>query len=102
MPCTTRVRPFADSVSYYGAHWNTPLVVRMLFDLPDFTIEVIDVRDLGDLTLSVLCIRGHGSASDITVERMFWLVTTGVAGYAFGGAASPPSAEALDAAGLRE
>jgi uncharacterized protein len=37
-----------------------------LFDTwPDFTIEVVEMRTVGDLTLGTLHLRGHGASSDI-------------------------------------
>jgi ketosteroid isomerase-like protein len=46
-----------------------------LFDaFPDFTIEVIEVRELGDLTLAALRYRAHGADSDAPVEARLWLV----------------------------
>ena len=43
--------------------------------LPDFTIEVVELRDLGDLTVSVLRFRAHGAASGTPIEQRFWLVS---------------------------
>jgi ketosteroid isomerase-like protein len=42
--------------------------------LPDFTIEVVELRDLGDLMVSVLCFRAHGAASGTPIEQRFCLV----------------------------
>ena len=42
--------------------------------LPDFTIEVVELRDLGDLTVSVLRFRAHGAASGTPIEQRFCLV----------------------------
>jgi hypothetical protein len=35
-----------------------------LFDvLPDYTLEIVEMRDLGDVTLANLRIRGHGTGA---------------------------------------
>src|SRR5262245_45955778 len=41
---------------------------------PDFGTEVLEVRDLGDLTLTALRLRGHGAGSDVLVEQLVWQV----------------------------
>ena len=41
---------------------------------PDFAIEVIEIRDLGDLTLATLHVRGHGAGSDIPMDDAIWSV----------------------------
>jgi ketosteroid isomerase-like protein len=40
--------------------------------IPDFSLEVVEVHDLGDLTVATLRARGHGSGSDTPVEEMQW------------------------------
>ncbi len=40
--------------------------------LPDFNVELNDVRDLGDLTLVRGCLRGRGAASGASFERTYW------------------------------
>jgi ketosteroid isomerase-like protein len=41
---------------------------------PDFEMEVVEVRDLGDLTLTTLRVRGHGAGSDIPLDDAIWSV----------------------------
>jgi len=41
---------------------------------PDYTIEVVEERDLGDLTLATLRNRGHGAVSDTPFEGTLWMV----------------------------
>jgi len=41
---------------------------------PDFTVEVVEVRDFGDRTLTELKARGHGAGSHILVEQTVWSV----------------------------
>jgi ketosteroid isomerase-like protein len=49
--------------------WETMLDV-----FPDFTVEVDDVRDVGDRTIATLYVRGHGAGSNVPAEDMLWLV----------------------------
>src|SRR5262245_30712801 len=36
---------------------------------PDFTVEIVEVRDFGDRTLTELKARGHGAGSHVLVEQ---------------------------------
>ena len=36
---------------------------------PDYTIEVEEVRDLGDLTLAAICLHGHGLGSGAPIDQ---------------------------------
>ena len=89
--------------SYHGhegirRYWEDVLTVS-----PDFTLEVVEVRDLGDGTLTKLVARGHGAASDVPYEQTLWSLAQArgrdkavlIANYA-------TEAEALEAVGLRE
>jgi SnoaL-like protein len=69
--------------------------------LPDIVIETVAVRDLGDLTLAAVRIRGHGAGSDHAARRdaldsAEW--RDGKCSWANHGT----EAEALQAVGLRE
>ena len=70
--------------------------------LPDFSAELYDVRDLGDVTFSRGRLRGTGAGSGASFERTLWMVNEWrdkkqVWWRAFGS-----ETEALEAAGLRE
>jgi ketosteroid isomerase-like protein len=41
---------------------------------PDFTMEAVEVRDLGNMTLAVVRTRGHGMGSETPVEMVIWNV----------------------------
>jgi hypothetical protein len=45
---------------------------NLLDVLPDLTVEVIKLRDLGDWTLGAARIRGHGAGSDTPFDEPFW------------------------------
>ena len=36
---------------------------------PDFDVEVVEVRDLEDLTVAAVRVRGHGAGSDVPLEE---------------------------------
>jgi hypothetical protein len=69
---------------------------------PDFGSEVLEARDLGDLTLTALRLRGHGAGSDALVEQTVWQVIEWRDKKCvwWGGYAS--EREALEAVALRE
>jgi ketosteroid isomerase-like protein len=70
--------------------------------LPDFTIEVVEVRDPGDLTVAVLRNRAHGAASHTPVEQRLWLVGEWRDGKVIWWQTFRTEAEALDAVRLRQ
>ena len=43
--------------------------------LGTFPAEVVDLHDLGDLTIAVLRLRGHGAESDTPVDAAAWQVS---------------------------
>ena len=49
--------------------------------MPDVAVEVVEVRDLGRLTLAALRLRSHG-ASDTPTDMPLWLLAEGVMGSA--------------------
>jgi ketosteroid isomerase-like protein len=71
---------------------------------PDYTIEVLEVRDLGDVTLGHRRGRGrgHGADSATPVVDPFWQVLRWREGKCVWAANLSTEAEALEAAGLSE
>jgi ketosteroid isomerase-like protein len=47
---------------------------NLLDAMPDYTLETVEARDLGHLTLTTLRTRGHGADSDTPVEDTVWVV----------------------------
>ena len=48
---------------------------RTLFDsFPDYTVETVEAREVGNTTLTTLRTRGHGAGSDTPVEDTVWMV----------------------------
>ena len=47
---------------------------NLLGAIPDYTLETVEVRGLGNLTVTTLRTRGHGADSDTPVEDTVWVV----------------------------
>jgi SnoaL-like domain len=77
---------------------------KNLFDeIPDYTLEVVEVRDLGDdLVLAALHARGHGAASATPFEETTWMPARWRRGECVWWAVFLNEEEALEAAGLTE
>jgi len=69
---------------------------------PDFSAEIEDVRDLGDVTVARVRLRGHGTGSDAPMEQTAWHVTEWRHKKAIWWRVFLSETEALEAAGLRE
>jgi hypothetical protein len=69
---------------------------------PDLTMEAVEVRDLGDLTLATVRVRGHGASSDMFLEGTLWVVARLRAGKIVWWRDFRSEAEALEAVGLSE
>jgi ketosteroid isomerase-like protein len=75
---------------------------NLLDVFPDFVIEVGEVRDLGDLALGTLRIRGHGADSEAPFDAPLWLAARWRHGRCVWWASYGTEAEALEAVGLAE
>jgi ketosteroid isomerase-like protein len=73
---------------------------NLLEAFPDFTVEVVEVRDHGDVTVAALRNRGHGADSDTPFEQMVWHAMRWRRGTCTWWRTSQTHAEALEAAGL--
>ena len=69
---------------------------------PDFTIEIVEVRDIGDLTLATTRLRGHGAGSDTPTEETIWQVARWRRGKCVWWRTFSNWGEALEAARLSE
>ena len=74
----------------------------MLDVWPDLTVEVVEVRDLGDLTLAAVHLRGHGAGSDLPSDATVWQVSRWREGKCVWLANFDTPGEALKAVGLSE
>jgi ketosteroid isomerase-like protein len=95
--------PLASMEGDYHGHAGIRRWWESLFSgLPDFTIEVVEVRDPGDLTIAVLQNRAHGAISETPVEQRLWLVGEWRDRKVVWWHTFRTEAEALEAAALRE
>ena len=69
---------------------------------PDYTTEVVEVRDLGDLTVAAVRQRGHGAGSDIPMDETSWQVGRWRRGKCVWWGSFDTLADALEAVGLSE
>jgi ketosteroid isomerase-like protein len=69
---------------------------------PDFSGEVEDVRDLGEVTVTRARLRGHGAASGATLEQTVWIFAEWRQRKCVRWRTFASEAEALEAAGLSE
>jgi len=69
---------------------------------PEIDIEVLEVRDLGDLTVAGWRVSGRGAESDTPFDALVWQVHQWQRGKCVRWHAYPSKIEALEAVGLSE
>jgi ketosteroid isomerase-like protein len=69
---------------------------------PDRLIEIVEARNIGDVTLTLARARGHGAVSRIPYDETVWSVARWRDKKAIWWGVFPTRAEALDAVGLGE
>jgi ketosteroid isomerase-like protein len=74
----------------------------LLGTFPDFHAEIVELRDLGDLTLATLRFRGHGAASATPLEAAAWQVSRFRHGKIIGWRVYTSEQDALEAVGLHQ
>ena len=77
--------------------WN-----ELFSAFPDYSAEVLGVRDFGRLVVAVVCFRGHGAGSSVLVEQNIWQVAEWRDRKLVWWRSCASEQEALEAAGLRE
>ena len=96
----TPLRP--EGATYHG-HEGVRKYWEELFDVfPDFSAEIDEVRDLGNLVFVAARIRGHGKGSDVPVGQPIWQLGEIRGGRVIWWRSYPSEAQALEAAGVRE
>ncbi len=75
---------------------------QLLRTFPDFQVEILEVRDLGDFMVVALRLRGHGVESDTPVDAAVWHVNQFRDGKVIWWRVYTSESEALEAAGLSE
>jgi ketosteroid isomerase-like protein len=90
--------------SYHGHEGIRRYWRDLLAASPDFTVDIVEVRDFGDRTLTKLIARGHGAGSNIPIEQTVWAVARapGIGEKAIWMANFATEEEALEAVGLSE
>jgi len=69
---------------------------------PDWHAEPVEVHDVGDFTMGLVRIRGHGDESGAPVDQVIWQVGEWRNGKLVRLSSHDSEAEALEAAGLSE
>jgi ketosteroid isomerase-like protein len=87
---------------YHGHDGIRRWWASLLGTFPDFDAEVVEVRDAGDLTVTALRARGHGSGSDTPFDAAFWQVSRFRDGKCLGWRVYTSENEAVEAVGLAE
>jgi ketosteroid isomerase-like protein len=75
---------------------------RLLDVYPDFSVDLEEVRDLGDLTLAQVRMRGHGVESDAPMDQTIWQIAELRQGKVVWWRFVGTETEALEAVGLSE
>ncbi len=74
----------------------------LLDGFPDINVELLDVRDLGEVTVAVVRVRGHGAESDTPFDATVWQVHRWRHGKCLSWHAYSSESEALEAVGPSE
>jgi ketosteroid isomerase-like protein len=69
---------------------------------PDYRIEVVEVKDLGDVTVATMRAIGHGAGSEVPFEDTIWLACRWRQGRCVWWSVLYSWDEALEAAGLQD
>ena len=88
--------------SYHGHDGMRRWWKNWLDAFPDWNIEVLAVRDLGDLTVADLFVRGHGAGSGAPANQATWMMARWRRGKCVWWRFFETRAEALEAVGLSE
>ena len=88
--------------SYQGHDGIRRLWENVFEVLPDFTVHVVEVRDLGDVTVAAIHTRGHGAGSDIPLDETLWQLARWRRGKCVSWRTFDTRVQALDALGLSE
>jgi hypothetical protein len=86
---------------YHGHEGMRRWWQNLLNAFPDFMIEIVEVRELGDVTVAALRIRGHGASSDAPFDAATWQIV-GWRGKCIWWRMFDSQDEALEAVGLSE
>jgi len=100
------VQTFPLAGDMEGGHRGHDGLRRWWADLldafPDIAIEVVEVRDHGDMTVGAVIMRAHGAGGDAPVDMRVWRVARWQRGKCLWWRSFRNESEALEAAGLSE
>jgi ketosteroid isomerase-like protein len=99
---TSRLLEVDGGIPYRGHDGVRTWWENLLGMAPDFSGEIDELRDHGDVTITRLRVLGHGIGSDAPMEQEQWHVNEWRKGRLVRFRAFRNEAEALEAAGLRE
>jgi hypothetical protein len=88
--------------AYHGHQGLRRWWTDFLGAFPDYTVEVDELRDLGDVTLAHIRGWGHSAGSDTPIVDPFWQLSRWLDRRCVWWRNYSTKAEALEAAGLRE
>ena len=69
------VREAWEQGGYHGHDGVRRWWATLLGTFPDFHAEILEVHDLGDVTIATLRLRDHGAESDTPLDATAWQVT---------------------------
>ena len=93
----------SDMEGGYHGHAGTRRWWAAQFDsFPDLTIEVVGMRDPGDITIASLRMRGHGAGGAVPVDMTIWRVSRWRDGKCTWWGSFRSEEDALDAIGLSQ
>ena len=92
-----------EGESGYSGHEGLSRWWSSLLDVfPDYSMEVVEVRDLGDLTFATFHARGRGAGSATPTDQATWMMVRWRRGKCVWLRTFDTRAEALEAVGLSE
>jgi hypothetical protein len=74
----------------------------LLDAFPDFHVEILEVRALGEFVVLALHLRGHGAETDTPIDAAVWHVNQFQDGKVIGWRVYTTESEALEAVGIRD
>jgi ketosteroid isomerase-like protein len=87
----------------YRAHEGVRRWWDSLLDVfPDYNAEIVEVRDLGELTFATIHVRAHGAGSAAPTDQAAWIVIHWRRGKSVWWRTFDARTEALEAVGLSE
>jgi ketosteroid isomerase-like protein len=75
---------------------------NLLDAFPDFSAEIVEMDDLGDVTVAAVRTRGHGAGSETPLDQKIWQVARWQEGKCVWRGTFETRAEALEAARVSE